>query len=84
MSLTYLTIADMRSINQPQGKLNSILKTLNSHWNNSENSTSLDPPYIESIAGHFSANIMRVSEKFSGTTELGHSPPAKQIKQARE
>ena len=59
LSITYLTMADLRSVkNLNTPKINNILNLLASKWDNQD----LDPPYIESISGYFSAHFMRKSK----------------------
>ncbi len=57
MSITNLTIVDLRAINaeQPFGKISSVLKQLSTKWDQRE----VMPPYIDVISGLFSNNIMR-------------------------
>lgn len=56
LSLTNLTIVDLRSVNdQSYNKIASVLSQLSSKWDQRE----VMPPYIDVISGLFSANIMR-------------------------
>lgn len=57
LSITNLMIADMRAVNtvQSHNKLASSLKILSTQWDQRD----VLPPYIDVIAGLFSANVMR-------------------------
>ena len=57
MSLSTMMIADLRAVNQDiaHSKLISSLKNLNAKWDPKD----VMPPYIESVANIFPANIMR-------------------------
>ena len=57
MSVTNLTIVDLRAVNQDQSynKIREVLNQLSTKWDQRE----VMPPFIEVISGLFSANIMR-------------------------
>jgi len=56
MSVTWVTIADMRALdsNINFNKRQGVINNLSSSW--IENT--LDPPYIEAIAGYFTVKVM--------------------------
>ena len=56
MSVTYVTIADMRALESSVNfnKRVGAIKTLMSSWIDN----TVDPPYIESISGFFSVGVM--------------------------
>jgi len=71
LSLTNLMIADLRAVNQhqPYAKLVTVLHSLSTKWDQRE----VMPPYIEVVAGLFSANVMRKPAMYKPT----HGPAPK-------
>merc|ERR1712183_699361 len=63
-------IADLRAVNQhqPYAKLVTVLHSLSTKWDQRE----VMPPYIEVVAGLFSANVMRKPAMYKPT----HAHPA--------
>jgi len=57
MSISSMLIADLRAVNQESShsKLSTTLKNLNTAWDPKD----IMPPYIDTIANFFPANIMR-------------------------
>ena len=74
MSISNMLIADMRAVVQDthHGKVISIMNNLNSKWDAKD----LMPPYIESIANYFPANIMK-KNGITTQTQKGAKPTTK-------
>jgi hypothetical protein len=65
LSITNLVIADIRSLNWPYLKTQNALNTLGAKWDQD----SIEPPYIETIAGIFPAINLKVNSP--GKTKNG-------------
>lgn len=79
MSITYFTVADLRSLEDvPKSKVSGSCKLLATTWNE----PTVDPPYHESIAGFFSANVMQRPSTIPKSTSkpVKHSKPNKVTK----
>lgn len=68
MSLTNLMVADLRAVNQhqPYAKLVTVLHALSTKWDQRE----VMPPYIDVVAGLFSANVMRKPAMYKPNEKL--------------
>lgn len=61
ISVTYVTIADTRTLDVPAKVKDKVLSTLIQKTEESNALSDVDPPYIESIAKYFSAKYMKVA-----------------------
>lgn len=61
MSITYITIADCRTLDLTSQIKTKIITTLTQKIEDSSAFCDLDPPYVETIAKYFSAKLMKVA-----------------------
>jgi hypothetical protein len=69
-----MLIADLRSVNQDttHSKLISVFKNLNAAWDPKD----IMPPYIDTIANFFPANVMKKSSMLSSAPAVNKTHPS--------